>query len=73
MFGFCLPGRYSLVLINEEHQLDNGVDLFFKRFFGNLFLMCGSDREEYAQNFNLLLGRHARAREYRGTEVILIG
>ena len=57
MFGFCLPGRYSLVFINEEHQLDSGVDLFFKRFFGNLFLMCGSDREEYAQNFNLLLGR----------------
>ena len=48
MFGFCLPGRYSLVFINEEHQLDSGVDLFFKRFFGNLFLMCGSDREEYA-------------------------
>ena len=35
MFGFCLPGHYSLVFINERHQLDSGVDLFFKRVFGN--------------------------------------
>ena len=68
MFGFCLPGRYSLVFINEEHQLDSGVDLFSKRFFGNLFLMCGSDREEYAQNFNLLLGRLGKPATYHFSE-----
>ena len=72
MFGFCLPGRYSLVFINKEHQLDSGVDLFFKRFFGNLFLMCGSDREEYAQNFNLLLGRLGKPATYHFSEYFRI-
>ena len=44
--GFCLPGRYPLVFIDEEHQLQ----LFFE-------YKCRSDRVEYAQNFNLLLSR----------------
>ena len=47
MFGFCLPGRYSLVFIDEGHQLE----LYF-------WYKCRSDRVEYAQNFNLLqIGR----------------
>ena len=44
--GFCLPGRYSLVFIDEGHQLE----LFFS-------YKCRSDRVEYARNFKLLLGR----------------
>ena len=68
MFGFCLPGRYSLVFINERHQLDSGVDLFFKRVFGNSFLMCRSEREEHAQNFNLLLGRLGKPATYYFSE-----
>ena len=57
MFGFCLPGRYSLVFINEGHQLE----LFFR-------YKCRSDREEYAQNFNLLLGRLGKPATYHFSE-----
>ena len=38
---FCLPRRYSLVFINEGHQLE----LIF-------WYKCRSDRVEHAQNFN---------------------
>ena len=45
MFGVYLPGRYSLVFIDEGHLLE--LSFWYK---------CRSDRVEYAQNFNLLLG-----------------
>ena len=45
MFGVYLPRRYSPVFIDEGHQLE--LSFWYK---------CRSDRVEYAQNFNLLLG-----------------
>ena len=46
MFCVYLPGRYSLVFIDEGHKLE--LSFWYK---------CRSDRVEYAQNFNLLLDR----------------
>ena len=57
MFVFCLPGRYSLVFIDEGHQLE----LFF-------WYKCRSDRVEYAQNFNMLLGRLGKPATYHFSE-----
>ena len=50
---FVCPGRYSLAFIDEGHQLE----LFFK-------YKCRSDRVEYAQNFNMLLGRLDKSATY---------
>ena len=55
--GFCLPGRYSLVFIDEGHQLE--LSFWYK---------CRSDRVEYAQNFNLLLGRLGKPATYHFSE-----
>ena len=57
MFGFCLPGRYSMVFIDEGHQLE----LFFE-------YKCTSDRVEYAQNFNTLRGRLGKPATYHFCE-----
>ena len=42
MFDVYLPGPYSLVFIDEGHQLE--LSFWYK---------CRSDRVEYAQNFDL--------------------
>ena len=55
--GFCLPGRYSMVFIDEGHQLE--LSFWYK---------CRSDRVKYAQNFNLLLGRLGKPATFHFSE-----
>ena len=57
MFGVYLPGRYSLVFIDEGHQLE--LSFWYK---------CRSDRMEYAQNFDLSLGRLGKPATFHFSE-----
>ena len=57
MFGVYLPGRYSLVFIDEGHQLE--LSFWYK---------CRSDRVEYAQNFDLSLGRLGKPATFHFSE-----